>query len=267
MVNEWTKDDLPGIPVLRQADDTRGTGERSVTLGIALDEVVAHFNEHHPKPDALLSEALAQRDAAEGREAQRAEQVEKYRDRLREVRRARDEAVEASALFQRDANQWRAELSRVAREMARRVAAVREDYRDASSQHDWLTLERDDARRDRDEWHVRAKAAEARTAPAVTRDEVEAALAQGHRMAFGTPVVSIEEAVEAVCGLFGVDAVQAPDPVEERADELAREFWKMLEPDDGPWIGYEDAHGEGGHPRVLIVDRIARHLAEQESKR
>lgn len=81
-------------------------------------------------------------------------------------------------------------------------------------------IQRNRAIRERDAAVARAKAAEARTAPAVTREDVEAALAQGYRMAFGMPVVSIEMALETVCDLFGVETKQAVDPIEAKAREL-----------------------------------------------
>src|SRR5699024_4953222 len=49
MVNKWTRDDLPSISDLRQADDERGNGERTVTLDIALDAVVDRLNKDFPK--------------------------------------------------------------------------------------------------------------------------------------------------------------------------------------------------------------------------
>src|SRR5699024_1761641 len=49
MVNKWTREDLPSISDLRQADDERGNGERTVTLAIALDAVVDRLNKDFPK--------------------------------------------------------------------------------------------------------------------------------------------------------------------------------------------------------------------------
>ena len=49
MVNKWTRDDLPSISDLCQADDERGNGERTVTLAIALDAVVDRLNKDFPK--------------------------------------------------------------------------------------------------------------------------------------------------------------------------------------------------------------------------
>ena len=47
MVNKWTRDDLPSISDLCQADDERGNGERTVTLAIALDAVVDRLNKDY----------------------------------------------------------------------------------------------------------------------------------------------------------------------------------------------------------------------------
>ena len=49
MVNKWSREDLPSISDLRQADDERGNGERTVTLDIALDAVVDRLNKDFPK--------------------------------------------------------------------------------------------------------------------------------------------------------------------------------------------------------------------------
>ena len=49
MVNKWSREDLPSISDLCQADDERGNGERTVTLAIALDAVVDRLNKDFPK--------------------------------------------------------------------------------------------------------------------------------------------------------------------------------------------------------------------------
>ena len=50
-MSKWTRADLPEVPALRQADDERGTGNRSTAFDIALDVVVDHLNRAHPKPE------------------------------------------------------------------------------------------------------------------------------------------------------------------------------------------------------------------------
>ncbi|MDV6299972.1 hypothetical protein R3P82_12715 [Dietzia maris] len=71
--------------------------------------------------------------------------------------------------------------------------------------------------------------------------------------------------VDAMCDLLGIEAEQDVDPVKVRAEELAREIWKGLEPEGGPWIDYEDAHKPGGHDGVRMVDAVARYLAAKEA--
>ena len=99
MVNKWTRDDLPSISDLCQADDERGNGERTVTLAIALDAVVDRLNKDFPKsydrgglPGPTWAErerdsALSRAETAEFRWAQmrdRAEAAERDRDGWRD---------------------------------------------------------------------------------------------------------------------------------------------------------------------------------------
>ena len=78
--------------------------------------------------------------------------------------------------------------------------------------------------RERDEWKARAEAAEARTTPAVTREDVEKAIRDNeHRVnddGFMHHEVDITEAADAVCALFGVEAESA-DPLLDKAQEFA----------------------------------------------
>lgn len=48
---KWTRRDLPSGGKIRDADDMAGNGLRSRVIDIALNEVVAHLNTHHPKPE------------------------------------------------------------------------------------------------------------------------------------------------------------------------------------------------------------------------
>lgn len=212
---EVTRQDLPSRA--KAISLWLSEGSRGLSADAVLDAVVAHLNANGGLP-------------TDDRWRCAHEIVEQERDQARESLREACkvaqsykvdayQATERAEAAERERDEAQGDLSRVAREMARRIIAVREDYLEASSQHDWLTFERDDARRERDEWKARAEAAEARTAPAITREDVEAALAQEHRMAFGMPVVSIDVALETVCSLFGVEAEPA-DPVEQKAVEL-----------------------------------------------
>lgn len=134
---------------------------------------------------------------------------------------------------------------------------------------DWKAMyeppgrERDDAyaasalfQRDVHAWRTRAEAAEARTAPAVTRDEVEKAIRDNeHRVnddGFMHHEVNITEAADAVCRLFGVEAEPA-DPVEAKAQEWAEIMWP-------------DAHIPEGDAAVDALCRLIRHLDGQEGR-
>ena len=91
-MTQWTRNDLPEVPALRQADDERGYGNRSVAFDIALDVVVEHLNRAHPKhPDwigeSLLDQARTIADLQRERDAavERAEQAEGKLRRLRDA--------------------------------------------------------------------------------------------------------------------------------------------------------------------------------------
>lgn len=104
------------------------------------------------------------------------------------------------------------------------------------------------------QWRERAEAAEARTAPAVTRADVVDAV-NGSRRAGREPddqgFVPIHpgEAIDHLCALFGIEAEQAVDPVEEKA----RELYRAATP-DARWETVADEYR-----------RIARHVLGQEA--
>ena len=104
MVNKWTRDDLPSISDLCQADDERGNGERTVTLAIALDAVVGRLNKDFPKSydrgglrgstwvERERDSALSRAETAEFRWAQMRDRAEAakcerdgWRDRYRDL--------------------------------------------------------------------------------------------------------------------------------------------------------------------------------------
>ena len=105
MVNEWTRDDLPTISAIAPiAADPKSYAYFAVS--IALDAVVAHLNEHHPKPDDSFSDRVwkrayesmrRERDAA----VARAEQAENARD----TAATRAEQMEKALAASRDAHQ------------------------------------------------------------------------------------------------------------------------------------------------------------------
>lgn len=86
-------------------------------------------------------------------------------------------------------------------------------YTQARSERDAAVYAYDKAERERDEWKARAGAAEARTA--VTREDVTQAVRRGHNM-FNAEVGVVNE----MCDLFGIEAEQAEDPVEELAEQI-----------------------------------------------
>ena len=138
MVNEWTRDDLPGV----HWPDIHGESER---LGAekALDAVVAHLNTHHPKPepydqggvrgaDSLLYRAERERDEAwheRDRNAERSAQLLAERDAAvaraeqaeARVRLANQQSVEWEGEAERllcERDEWKARAEAAERELA-----------------------------------------------------------------------------------------------------------------------------------------------------
>ena len=98
MVNKWTRDDLPSISDLCQADDERGNGERTVTLAIALDAVVDRLNKDFPKSydrGGLRGPTWLERERDMWRNSYgiAAVHLEQARERAEQAERDRDEAV------------------------------------------------------------------------------------------------------------------------------------------------------------------------------
>lgn len=128
--------------------------------------------------------------------------------------------------------------------------------------------------RDRDEWKARATLAEQerenwritainRAAPAVSPGDVEKAILS---LRWGTSgpdsqgfdIIHIRSAVDAVCDLLGVQAEQAVDPVEAKAEELMRVL--APETEDRTW-------GILTEPAREDFRRLARHVLGQEATR
>lgn len=98
MVNKWTRDDLPSISDLCQADDERGNGERTVTLDIALDAVVDRLNKDFPKSydrGGLRGSTWLERERDMWRNSYgiAAVRLEQARECAEKAERDRDEAV------------------------------------------------------------------------------------------------------------------------------------------------------------------------------
>lgn len=160
--------------------------------------------------------------------------------------RERDEAVQSCIAVGRARDAWK----------ARADAAMK-------ARHN-VTRERDEAleasalfQRDVHKWRARAEAAEARTTPAVTREDVDDAVRTGMSgLSAMLAEHSLREAADAVCALFGVEAEPA-DPVEAKA----RELYEVSNPDTvGKWETIHEAFKDG-------YRRIAEHVLGQESKR
>ena len=89
MVNKWTRDDLPSISDLCQADDERGNGERTVTLAIALDAVVDRLNKDYQWSTWVEGE----RDMWRNSYVLATVRIEQARECAEKAERDRDEAV------------------------------------------------------------------------------------------------------------------------------------------------------------------------------
>ena len=166
---KWTRDDLPGVhwPGIHGESERQGAEK-------ALDAVVAHLNEHYlPKPGidngptAIESTLARERDEAIGRASSAEYELHKERKAVRIAKHLLTalEARRNDAERERDAAAERAEK-------AERPPYDQGGVRGADS----LLYRAERAERQRDEWKARAGAAEARTAPAVTRDDIEKAI-------------------------------------------------------------------------------------------
>ena len=111
-------------------------------------------------------------------------------------------------------------------------------------------------------WRERAEQAEARTAPAVTRADIEECVYGSRRAGRecdeqGFVPVHVQEAVGQLCDLFGVEAEQAVDPVEAKA----RELYEVSNPGTvGKWETIHEAFKDG-------YRRMAAHVLGQEVTR
>ena len=172
MVNEWTADDLPRIGAPDPAQD-------SVVEGV-LDAVLHWLNKHHPKSasrgDAALADHLGRQAEAIDELQLDLEAAERDRARWRRaheiVEAERDQAREQRAVAERERNDLRRQVEDLTE---RRQNLVRErdlDAKLAKCMSDFQDME-DEC----DMWRARAEAAEARTAPAVTKRELRSVVA------------------------------------------------------------------------------------------
>ena len=251
MVNRWTRDDLPSISDLCQADDERGNGERTVTLAIALDAVVDRLNKDFPKSydrGGLRGSTWLERERDMWRDRYRALQSEyarqsqawsekraDYEDRLARAETAKREREAAEArttpavpLHQPDGTHMDASHLPIDADDDPAVFVVREsDIEDCQRNEDG-------------DWEFRHSGRVFYD----SRDPADRAESLTHHREQVAQRVAIIRAIEA----------EQTDPVEERAKEL----WEVAQ-GDGPFIVWEaltDVYRT--HYR-----RIAAHILEQ----
>ena len=104
--------------------------------------------------------------------------------------------------------------------------------------------EREQMTRDRDEWKARAEKAEARTAPAVTRTDVEKAI-RGVWADFimAHTSATVDDVTDAVCRLFGIEA--AVDPVVYVVRESAIAAVEVKRNEERDWFTRNRGYAEG----------------------
>ena len=182
--------------------------------GEVIDQVVAWLNAHHPKPsDDPYSTVLDQ-----------AARIHDLKADLADMTRERDAAVARAGKAERE------------RDEAVEACAL--------------------FQRAMHKWRERAEQAEARTAPAVTRADIEECVYGSRRAGRecdeqGFVPVHVQEAVGQLCDLFGVEAEQAIDPVEEKARSEADRRYS----------------GEPNHAFIEGAVWAARHVLGQEATR
>jgi hypothetical protein len=230
-MSTWTRNDLPPAP-----DELPGVATGYVQpifdfISEYQDEVLAHLNAHHPKPDGdcsqpevqewveVVRELRRERDEARREWAGWREQSARRVEQLRVAERERDESLRKKgemvdravrAERERDAAVARAEAAeRAVAETTKTVADVERRLGEIRALHaDTVATQR---------------RIEARTASAVSRADVEKALDTGIRGTTDGGLIDqdtsipsgecVRLAVDAVCGLLGIDAEQAVDPI------------------------------------------------------
>ena len=192
MVNEWTRDDLPDHVAIRDVDYMHGDGTRSRVIDLTLDMVVRHLNAHHPKPgrsahDEQVAQLVRMCNEADLKRTRAEDNCARLRRAHEIVEGERDQA-------RRERDMWKEKCL---------------DTYEALHQ----------ARAERDEAVARAEAAEARTAPAVSRADVAETLSRCINPEMWN--VTFPSVVSEVCDLFGIEAEQAADPLLDKAQEFA----------------------------------------------
>ena len=195
MVNEWTSNDMPSVSSLGlygRRPDLDLDGKR-FGAAAALEAVVEHLNANHPKSDT---------------------------DRLERQAATIGELQGCFLRVEADAARWRRAHTIVEAERDQARASLHEACKVAQSYKvdAYQATERAEAaERELDEWKARAEAAEARTAPAVTRAGVKNAIDTCFALA---PKINTQVISDAVCDFLGVEAEPA-DPLLDKAQEFA----------------------------------------------
>lgn len=266
-VNEWTRDDLPST--IKSHTYGNMHFSRIQEVEAYKSDVVEHLNAHHPKPEfegyctcngydsgGLVGDC----GIALHRAQYRADRAESIADRWRR----------AHEIVEQERDQARERL----REVDTALAKCMSDYQDVED--------------DRDEWKARAEAAEARTAPidpvvlVVGESDVEAcqvrrrpasspyggagsweAADQTWLYSEGVTVETLDDEIEvnlrgvmqALAVRRAIEAEQAEDPVEAKAQELR----DAARPDAG--LAWEAISATAQEQ----YRRMARHVLSQEA--
>ena len=207
-MTEWTRADLPDVEVIadRMANTAHMTWE--VRAGCVLEEVLGHLNAHYPKPEP--DHKVPWKTAALNWEI-RADRAERERDaavaRAEQAERERDEEKRQHTDTIRVAGEQYLDLQA-------RLSDAQKNLRDEMDRHDTLRNK------------VAKEAVDAVNVPTVSRADIEKCVYGSRRAGRecdkqGFVPVHVQEAVDQLCALFGVEAEQAVDPVEEQTDALA----------------------------------------------
>lgn len=238
MVNEWTRDDLPDRYDLQRL---KSGIVQPFFFDDILDAVVEHLNANHQKPTpGLLSSAADCVLDAEGRVSAAKSDADRWR--------------RAHAIVESERDQAREERDEARQQVATLVHDIEWHQRRMGEHCDDV----DAAERERDEWRARAEAAEARTAPAVTKAEVGKVV----REALVLHGVAPERVTDAVWSLvsgadpavFVVRESDLPEVWRDNKHNLMGEFCRHWWTGDGDWAAHQDS--DAREARALIPNYL-----------